>query len=207
MHFLIGFLIVCVILAVPGLRKAAFVVIGLTALGLVLLLANSSSKPTPAVDAQQTAAQQAAWTAMQQAEEKTRHLISTGEIEVRQFSLTSNGNPVKNVAAGSISDPGLTAVIRNNSPTYTLTEIAFGVELFDCPLAAKAITERCDQIGSYRGRVTAEVPPGQVRQMTSPYGYASAIDHLPPIRGQLTLRHAIESVKGKGSNATPPTSG
>jgi hypothetical protein len=102
-HFLIGFLIVCVILAVPGLRKAAFALIGLAALLLFILYLSSnkpSEPPTAAPSpgalataaAERAAAQASERATAREAIEKSNHLISADQVQIREVMLTSGGS-------------------------------------------------------------------------------------------------------------------
>lgn len=197
MHFLIGLLIVCFILAVPALRNVAFVLLGVAVVGgLILILAANSSNtdrtPAPMTPDQIARAEQARKAAAE-AEARSRQLIDAQDLELRQVWLTSYGSRVQQVAS-SISDPGVEVVVKNNSQKYTLTELALSIDLMDCPAGAKA-WNGCEQVGTYHAQPKADVPPGQVRQMSFRTPEYSQIEHLPPLRGQLSLRYSIGWVR------------
>ncbi len=193
MHFLIGFLILCFIIAVPELRAAALVIVGVAVVGgLVifgLLAANKpSAAPLPAAPAFSYADVQAAQTAAAAYDDREKTLIRTGQIEIRNLWITSYDQPVTN-PRDSISSAGIRAVVRNNSFVATLTKLGLTVDLFDCPTYAP-----CDQIGSIKATVSANIPPGQVREMHSTDWSIPMIDNLPPLRGSFRLRYLVDYI-------------
>jgi hypothetical protein len=205
MHFLIGFVILCFIIAVPELRAAALVLIGLAGAGLlVVVLLLSANKPAPAISPPPVSPSQiqAAQDAAAAADAKAKRLIGQMQIEIRRLWLTDwDQRPIANPGR-AIWNPTIHAVVRNNAPGASLTRIGLKVDLFDCPFFADAGSSACDQIGSATGAVAAIIPAGQVREMDSP-GSLPAIDHLPPLRGRLTLRYAIDYICGSDGAPRP----
>src|ERR1700676_893539 len=179
-YFLIGFLILCVIIAIPELRTTALVLIGIAAIGLFLLfvIISNTSPPVRPLDPQQLAQQEAARIASAQAYEKSKTLITTDQLEVRNMWIEENGLPI--TVPKTYLEAGTKIVVKSNSENATLIEMSLEVKFFDCPMPTQIIIEKCDQIGSYRAQITGDVPPGQVRQMQSPFaGYAKVKD-IPP---------------------------
>lgn len=193
MHFLIGFLVLCFIVAVPELRAAGLVIVGVAIVGgLVifgLLAANKpSAAPMPTAPTPSFEDSQAAQTAAVAFDAREKTLIRTGQIEVRNLWITSYDQPVTN-PGNSIYSVGIRAVVRNNSYVATLTKIGVTVDLFDCPSYAP-----CDQIGSIKAVVSADIPPGQLREMHSADWSLPAIGNLPPLRGSFRLRYLVDYI-------------
>jgi hypothetical protein len=199
MHFLLGFLIVCIILAVPALRKVALVIAGLCGVGaLLLLLASGSNRNNgqPAPDpAELTRVQQAAqaWQAEQDA---ALRRIKPAEIEIRQLWLTSRSEPL--TAFKTIIDgPGVSATIKNNSPQFRLSELCFKITIFDCVASQRFNDAQCEQIGGFTVSGDTDIPPAQVRQVDLRMGYFEQLKGIPRLRGDASVRYEICRLRGK----------
>jgi hypothetical protein len=202
MHFLIGFLIVVVILAIPALRNAALILVGLGALAIMILIhpqtgpSSVSQPPSP----QELAAEETARQIAAEQDEKSKTLIKANQIDIRQIWATSSGFPVNSMAGpiSSLSSPGASAVVRNNSSKAILKEIGVTIHLFDCPAETLTISSNCDQFGTYTTTMQADVPPHQVKQMDSSFDLsAKPVSNIPPIRGTIVTSYEINFLRGE----------
>ncbi len=205
MHFLIGLLIVCIIIAVPQLRAAALIIAGVAFLAVLAVIAASSSHrqaaatavPPPSAEQVQQAS-----AALRAFDNRQRTLIDPGELRIRSLWLTQWGQPVR-VPNNVISDAVVHAVVRNGSSKATLTRIGLKVSLYDCPAHAADLARQCDKIGELAAAVRADIPPGQVREMASPDTDARSIEHLPPLAGVFRLDYAIDYLCASDGSAPP----
>ena len=192
MHFLLGLLILCIILAVPALRNVAFLLLALAGGGIFLLVLSSGQhrQSPPPVDSARLAQVQAA----REAEEREAlNRIKPNEIEIRQIQITSWSQPITSLSS-TISMPGIRAVIKNDSPRFKLSQVCIQLRLLDCPTNGSADDSRCEQVGSLRGTASVDIPAGQVRQVDLPQ--YTPVEGIPPLRGRLALRYEVCLLKG-----------
>jgi hypothetical protein len=202
MHFLIGFLIVVVILAIPQLRTAALLLIGVAAIGFAVML-NSERNSIPTPPSQEELARMELARKVEAAKEQLREnhlrgLIKPSQLEIRKLWLTDLGREILTVS-GYFNDPGATAIVKNNSAENILTDIGLSFDLYDCPVGTSAISKGCDQLGSYSSTIAAEVPPGQVRLMDSGNSnlQRKPITNLPPLSGHFLMQYYLEFIRGR----------
>lgn len=88
--------------------------------------------------------------------EASKKLISTSEIEV-----------IESVIYGLGTDryPRLKGRIRNNSKSYSLTEVTFQISVVDVPVDVQ--NKRVDKVGEGIADIRVVIPPGQARDFAT----------------------------------------
>lgn len=195
MQFLIGFLIIVVILAVPAFRNIALL---LTLLGLIgfFYIESQGSKNSSAAFRKE----------MDEIEEeikKSRQLITRDEIDINDLHLyDDHGSSVEAaINARSNLKPSLSAVVKNRSRFARLTSIGFSAKLYDCPI----IGNDCDQIGDFSQQQYVPIfhlGKSKIMNSTCAYSWPNTVTNMPPLKGKLRIDYSIDYVEGRKVQAS-----
>lgn len=111
--------------------------------------------------------------------EAAKKRISPNEVELLDLRMGTSG-PFVNLAGRA----------RNNSTRFILTRIELRLYVEDCPVGGST---KCDIVGDAIEEVSADVPPGQVREISKSVYFRD----LGPARAGRGWRYNVVSVSGR----------
>jgi hypothetical protein len=157
--------IIWALVVFPSFRVVAviLVVLGVAAYSYLSKQAAQEQKQQEAKKAQEDAQQRATFEANQkaycQAEQKRWAIVLASQIELRNPSLTQG-----QLYGVSNDDYTFTASAKNKSKSK-VTAFRLNVTALDCPTQDARATD-CDIVGHSDGTFEADIPPGEVRQIS-----------------------------------------
>lgn len=170
----------------PSFRIVALILVALGVGGYFVLneRAEQEQKQQQIAKAQEQAKFEAEQKAFCAAEQKRWTIVSASQIEIRSPSLTPNQS------YSSFDDNYSFVASAKNKSTSRVTSLRMNITALDCP-AQDARTADCDIVGRGSGTFDANIPAGEVRQISGKV----RLPDVPKPRGVFLPRFAISAVR------------